>query len=153
MYEITRVTRQCSLDSLNPELSKAIRAHIAYFQLGDIESSVTICCETTSTRQKKGLFPGKETTVTSALITPQWLIWSNGTSKKHSTGSAQLRNIDVRDYEATAMYNINPDAGLNITGRYTDVTQQGEVFIGLSPEADGQLFRAALREAISNALK
>ena len=46
------------------------------------------------------------------------------------------------------MYKLMPDEGINITGRYTDVTQQGMSFIGLGSEPAAQKFRQALHEAV-----
>jgi hypothetical protein len=68
-----------------------------------------------------------------------------------AAGTAQLKQIDVRDYRTTAQGAITPDQGLNITGRYTDKNKTGITFIVL--EADGQRFRQILDEALRNAAK
>ena len=65
--------------------------------------------------------------------------------------SALLRNIDAHDFENTAMYKVNPDSGMNITGRYTDVTKQGQSFIGLGSDPAGKKFRQVLHHAIQKA--
>ena len=67
--------------------------------------------------------------------------------------SARIGDIDARDFENTAMYKIMPDSGVDVTGRYTDVTQQGMSFIGLGPEPAGQKFRQLLHETIKKAGK
>ena len=133
MNTYTRSTRECTFTNLRPELVVGIRKHIENYKLKDIESSLLICCETTSTTQKTGFFTnGSKTTVTGMLVTTQLLIWTNGKKKdKPLVRSALLRNIDAQDFENTAMYRVNPDSGMNITGRYTDVTKQGQAFIGL----------------------
>jgi hypothetical protein len=80
------------------------------------------------------------------------LIWTNGKKRdKLIVRSALLRNIDVQDFENTAMYRVNPDSGMNITGRYTDVTQQGQAFIGLGTDPGGEKFRQMLQLAIQKA--
>ena len=65
--------------------------------------------------------------------------------------SALLRNIYVQDFENTAMYRVNPDSGINIYARYTDVTKQGQSFIGLGTDPAGEKFRLALQHAIQKA--
>ena len=142
----TRVTRECTFRELAPPIISAIRAHIAEYGLNNPEPDIMICCETTTTREKRGLF-GKstETTISGVFLTPQWLVWS-GT--KEGTGSAQLKHIDVHDFADSAMYAISPDLGLNITGRYTNHNQTGQVFIGLASGSSGQKFRDMLHKAI-----
>jgi len=152
MSDYVRTTRECSLDELSPELAKAIRAQVAAYQLDTNESAALICIESTATKKKKGLFGGGEIVHTGVLLTPKWLIWAAGkNNEKPAVISARLRDIQAQDYEKSAMYNIMPDDGINITGRYTDVTQQGMSFIGLGPEPAGPKFRQALHEAIEKA--
>jgi len=148
----TRTTRECSLDNLNPALRAAMRANAAQYQLGDLEPDVLMCCETTSIHQKKGMFGGADTTLSAVFVTPKWLIWADSTDQNHAgAGSAELRLIDVRDYETTAMNAIAPDLGLNITGRYTDRNKTGMTFIVLGSGPDGQKFRQVLGEALNKA--
>ncbi len=54
MGDFLRTTRESMINNLNPVLVATIRAHIEKYELGDIDSSALICCETTSTKQKKG---------------------------------------------------------------------------------------------------
>jgi len=148
-----RSTRECTFADLHPELATAIRRHTDTYELGDIEATLLICCETTSTTTKMGIFTnGSESTVTGMLVTAQLLIWTNGKQKdKPVVRSALLRNIDVQDFENTAMYQVRPDSGVNITGRYTDVTKQGQTFLGLGSDPAGEKFRQVLQLAIQRA--
>src|SRR6266487_5923718 len=101
MGDYLRATRECTLGSLNPILAATIRAHIERYELGDVDASALICCETTSTKQKKGLFGGKaEVILTGMILTPQWLIWASG-KENEAPGvlSARLRDVRVQDYE------------------------------------------------------
>lgn len=150
MNAYNRSTRECSFADLHPEMGTAIHKHLEKHKLGDIESSLLICCETTSTAQKRGLFSnGSEITITGMMVTAQLLIWTNGKKReKPIVRSALLRNIEVQDFENTAMYQVNPDSGMNITGRYTDVTKQGQAFIGLGTDPAGEKFRQVLQHAI-----
>ena len=148
----TRTTRECSLDSLPAEIVAAIRSHIEQYKLGDIESSILICCETISSEKKAGLFRSStETTVSANLITPSLLIIAEKKeNEKPGVISGQLKNLNVQNFEDSAMFKINPDTGLNITGRYSDVTRQGTAFIGLGTGPAAEKFRKILREAIQN---
>ena len=153
MNAYARSTRECTFGDMLPELAAAIRKHIATYKLGDVEASLLICCETTSTHQKTGLFAnGDETTITGMFVTTKLLVWisRNGKDKPVVT-SALLRNIDAHDFENTAMYQVDPDSGINISGRYTDVTKQGQSFIGLGSDPAGEKFRQVLQHAIQKA--
>jgi hypothetical protein len=155
MNATTRRTRACPIDALDEELKAAIRAHAEKFKLGDIESDVLMCCETISVHQRKGLLGGIKTTLSAVYVTPKWLVWAESTGRNDvAAGTAQLKEIDVRDYHSTAHAAeraITPDQGLNITGRYTDKNRTGITFIVLGAEADGQRFRQILNEALRKA--
>ena len=151
MGDYLRTTRECTFGSLNPILTASVRAHIEKYELGDIEASVLICCETTSTRKKKGLFGGKtEVFLTGMVLTPQWFIWASGKENAALGGhSARLRDVRVQDYEKSDMYKLVQDTGLNISGLRTDSADTGSIFIGLGPEPAAQKFRDMLKEAIT----
>jgi len=155
MNAYTRSTRECKFGELPPRLVAAIRMHADTFKLADIEASPLICCETTSKRQKTGLFAnGADTTISGMFVTSQLLVWTRGTEKgqaKPDVMSALLRNIDAHDFENTAMYKVKPDSGMTITGRYTDVTKQGQSFIGLGSDPAGEKFRQILQHSIQKA--
>jgi hypothetical protein len=149
MGDYLRTTRECTLDDLQPLLVAAIRGHIEKYELGDVEESALMCCETTSTKKKKGLFGGKaEVILTGVVITPQWLIWAGGKeNEKAGVLSARLQNLRVEDYEKANMYKMIPDTGLSVFGFQT-ANDLGSVFIGLGSEPAAQKFRDMLKEAI-----
>ena len=153
MGEYQRTTHECSLGSMHPGLAASIRAHIQKFELGDIEVSALMCCETVSTRQKKGLFGSKdEVVLTGVLLTPEWLVWATGKENDPpDVLSARLRDIHVQDYETSDMYKMIADSGLNIRGLRTSATRLGVTFIGLGPEAAADKFRELLKDAIEKA--
>jgi hypothetical protein len=145
----SRKTRVCTLDTLDEALKNAIRAHAAKYGLDDLESDILMCCETLSVRRTHWLLGGIKTTLSAVYITPKWLVWAESSGRNEAAaGTAQLSQIDVRDYGATTQYAITPDQGLNITGRYTDKNRTGITFIVLDAEADGQKFRDVLQEAL-----
>jgi len=151
MGEYQRTTRLCTLASMSSALATAIRSHIEKHELGDAEKSALICCETTSTKQKKGLLGGKPEVIrTGVLLSPQWLIWATG-KENEAPGvlSARLRDIRAQDYEKSDLYKLMPDSGINISGLRTDPVALGSAFIGLGPEPAAQAFRTALKDALA----
>lgn len=150
MNKITRTTHSCAIADLDASLRARIQAHISQYELGDIESDVLFCCETISVWYKRNILGTKtETSVSAAYVTPKWLVWADSTSRNDaSVGSAQLKQIDVNDYETTAMFPIAPDHGINVTGRYTDKNKTGMTFIVLGPDSAGDNFRKILEEAM-----
>lgn len=154
MNTATRRTRACTIEALDGELKAAIRAHGTKFGLEDIESNILMCCETITVHHKKGFLGGIRTTLSAVYATPKWLVWADSSGRNDVAAvTAQLNQIDVRDYRSTAQYVIVPDQGLNITGRYTDKNKTGITFIVLEAEADGQKFRQVLDEAGRNAAR
>jgi hypothetical protein len=136
------------VEDLDPSLRAAIRQHLEKYKLGDLEAESVMCTETTSVRQKQGLFGKAEHTLSAAFVTPQWLVWADSTDRNAAgAGSARLTQIEVHNFETSAMGTIAPDEGLNITGRYTDSNKTGITFIALASGPDGQKFRQVLREA------
>jgi len=153
MGDYLRTTRGSTLDDLAPALLAAIRAHVEKYELGDIDASALVCCETISTKPKKGLFGGKgDIILTGVVLTPECLIWATG-RENESPGvlSARLRDLQVQDYENSGMYKMIPDAGLNIFGLRTDAVDLGTAFIGLGPEPAAQKFRTMVKEALAKA--
>jgi hypothetical protein len=151
MADNTRVTRECSMEDMTPVLSAAIRAHIAEYKMDGIESSIQMCTETESTQKKKGVFGGSEKAIQGVILAGEWLAWAESLGgKRASAGSARLTQIEMRDYESTTMFGIVPDSGVNLTGRFSDASQAGQLFIALDPGLAGKKFRELLREAIKN---
>ena len=151
MADNVRVTRECAVKDLDKALGAAIQAHLAEYQMAEIESSTLMCCETVSTQKKKSVFGGSEKAIQAVLLTKKMLVWAEKISgKTTSAGSAKLDQIDMRDYESTAMFDVISDSGVNITGRYTDSKQTGQLFIALDDGPAGKKFRELLREAIKS---
>ena len=150
----TRKTRACTLDTLDEELKAGIRSHGTKFGLKDLETDILMCCETITIHAKRGFFGGIKTTLSAVYVTPKWLVWVDSSGRNDAAaGTAQLKQIDVRDYRTTAQGAITPDQGLNITGRYTDKNKIGITFIVLEAGGDGQKFRQILDEALRNVAK
>ena len=151
MGDWKRATRECTLDSMRPELSVAIRKHVEKYNLGDILSTPTMCIETTSEKIKKGLFGGGETIYMGAALTKGWLVWaSGGTKAPYGTLSARLGQITVQDYAKSEFAKLIPDTGLNINGLYTDSSEAASACIGLEENAAGIKFREAVIAAVQS---
>lgn len=148
MDTTTRITRECALNDLDPTLRDALRAHAVQHQMGDLENTVLMCCETTSVRKPGGLFGGTQNSISAALVTPKWLIWADSSNRNDAgIGGAELLQIDIHDYASTAMFAIAPDMGLNVSGRFTSSQKTGRTFIALDTGPAGTKFRQVLEEA------
>ena len=152
MGEYQRVTKECTLESMRPELAKAIQAHIERYELEGVVENILICCETISTKEKKGLFGRKaETVLGGVILTPKWLI-SAGRKENEKAGalSARSQELRVEDYEKTKMYQMIEDTGVNVDGfRTGQETGSGSVFIGLGTEPAAKRFREMLKQAMA----
>ncbi|RIK28925.1 MAG: hypothetical protein DCC56_14705 [Anaerolineae bacterium] len=154
MSDWKRTTREVPFESLRPELTQAIRTHIEKYNLGDILSDARMCIQTDSEKIKKGLFGGAEIVYTGAVVTPRWLIWAtSGTKTTTAVLSAQLNDIVVQDYAESSFAKLIPDSGLNVSGRFTDGSDNGLTFIGLDDGAAGKQFKQVVIEAAQNAKK
>ena len=152
MREYRRVTKECSLESMRPELAEAIKAHIERYELEGVIENILIGCETISTKEKKSLF-GKKTEVEigGVILTSKWLIWAGGKEgERVGVLSARLQDLRVQDYEKTKMYQMIEDTGVNVDGFKTgQEIGSASVFIGLGNEPAAKRFREMLKEAIA----
>lgn len=120
--------------------------------MNDLEADILMCCETLSVRQRRGFWRGIRTTLSTVYVTPKWLVWADSTDRSDANvGGSQLICVDLWDDQATTNSPIASDQGLNITGRYTDETKTGIVFIVLDSNLDARKFRQVLEEELSKA--
>lgn len=149
MGDYTRTTRECTLDSMRPDIASAMRAHVEKYNLGDILSKPVLCIETTSIKAKKGLFGKAETIHTGAVLTSGWLVWASGAdSTSIGVLSARLGQVTVQDYARSSFAQLVPDTGLNVNGLYTDASEPASAFIGLEENAAGRKFKEAVIAAV-----
>lgn len=148
MGEYRRSTRETNISNLNPKAAEFLKAHSEKYELGNIESSVLYCCETTSVKEIKKLFKTKtETTVCSIILTPKFLIWATIINDETPVVmSAGVKDIQIQDYEKSEFYKLIQDSGINLKGIYTDVVNPGNTFIGLGSEQAAFKFRNMLKE-------
>ncbi|MFK7800887.1 MAG: hypothetical protein AB8G95_04590 [Anaerolineae bacterium] len=149
MNNYKRVTRECTLDDIEDELSLAIRASLEAKGLEGVEHNSIICIETTSTRQQKKLLRlYTETILSGVLLTPEWLIYAVGKANEWpEVLSTRLTNLRVEAYEKSNMHAVIPDTGLNIYGIQSG-SEIGTIFIGLGTEPAAQRFRNEIDKAL-----
>ncbi len=142
MSDWKRTTKELGFENLRPELLQAINRHIEKYNLGEILSDALMCVQTDSEKIKKGLFGGAEVVYAGAVVTPRWLVWAtSGTKTQTSASSAQLNDVTIQDYAESSFANMIPDSGLNVSGRFTDASDDGLIFIGLDDNAAGAKFK------------
>ena len=156
MGDYNRSTAEINFANISPDILQAIHKYIELHNLGDILNGVTNCIVSTSEKVKKGLFsgPGPKLLVETALLTNRWLILADRVDQNAVfIKSMQLQDIVVEDYEKSLFYSKIPDTGLNITGRFTDASEQGMIFLPLGKDAAGEVFKEALIRATQEAKK
>jgi hypothetical protein len=161
MGEWNRSTRECTLESITPELNAAIQAHIETYNLGSVLNEYQMCIETASQKKKKGLFGGSgdQSVLVVAILTPVWLVWAvRGDRSGTAALSARLDELVVADYATTPGYKLLPDTGIEVTGVFTgrvgmEGNQRVSMFIGLGEEPAAQEFKEALIRAIHDIKK
>ena len=91
---------------------------------------------------------------TGAVITPRWLVWvTNGTKTKPAVLSAQLNDVIVQDYAQTEFAKMISDSGINVTGKFTEVSENSTAFIGLDESPTGIKFKEIVIKAVQDAKK
>lgn len=154
MSDWKRTTKEVGFENLRPELSQAINEHIEKYNLGEILSDVLMCVQTDSEKIKKGLFGGAEAVYTGAVVTPRWLVWAtSGTKTQSSAASAQWTDVTIQDYAQSSFAKMIPDSGLNVSGRFTDASENGLVFIALEENAAGVRCKEIALKAAQDAKK
>jgi hypothetical protein len=149
MSDWTRKTREVWFESLLSEMIAAINKHIEQYNLGPILSDSIMCIQTDSVKAKKGLFGREETVYTGAVITPRCLVWgTSGTKTETTVLSAQLIDIVVQDYAQSQFAKLSPDSGMNLTGKFTDVSENSTAFIGLGEGATGEIFKETVIKVV-----
>ena len=156
MGEYIRSTTEINFANISPDILQAIHKYIELHNLGDILNGVTNCIVSTSEKVKKGLFsgPGPKLLVETAILTNRWLILADRVDQNAVfIKSMQLQDIVIEDYEKSLFYSKIPDTGLNITGRFTDASEQGMIFLPLGKDIAGDTFKEALIHAAQEAKK
>jgi hypothetical protein len=149
-----RTTTEVPLAGLRPEMVPAIRNHLERYNLGEVLSDTLMTVQTDSEKVRKGLFGGAETVYTGMVITPRWLVWAiSGPKTQTAVLSAQLRDIVVQDYAETQFAKMIPDTGIQISGHFTDASDNVSAFLGLDDRTAGRKFKELVIQAAQDAKK
>ena len=154
MSEWKRSTRELSFDQLPDLMKTEIDRHIELYNLGGILSGALMCIHSNATKAKAGLFGAAEINQMGVVLTPRWLVWAiSGTETPPSALSALLQEIVVQDYADTPFAKMVPDSGVQVNGKFTDVSESASVFIGLEENEAGRKFKELLVNAVQEAKK
>jgi hypothetical protein len=152
MSDYNRITRECPVSQLHPELLLTVQRYFQEHKLGDLETETLMCCETISTKKNFGkldtvLKGAEDTTIhMGMLLTSQWLIWvRRGDHSGILLTAANLKEIQVRSYVSI----LPKDTGLEIFGYIGDASGQVRGYVGLGTELAAQKFCEEVRKAIS----
>lgn len=154
MSDWKRSTREISFEQLPPVMQAEIHKHIDLYNLGDILSDALMCIQSDAEKAKKGLLDAAESNHMGVVLTPRWLIWVvNGTKTPAATLSALLQDIVVQEYADTPFARMVPDSGIQVNGKFTDMTENASAFIGLEDNAVGRKFKDLVIGAVQDAKK
>ena len=154
MSDWKRSTREIPFENVDRELRAEVQKHVELYNLGDILSDTLMSIQTDSEKAKKGLFGSAEINHTIAILTPRWLLWVvSGTKTKAAVLSAQLRDVVIEDYANTPFAKLVPDSGIQVSGRFTDVSENASAFIGLENNAAGKKFKQWIIDAVQESKK
>ncbi len=153
MSDWKRSTRELSWDQLPDDIQAEIQKHIELYHLGDILSDALMCIETNSEKPKKGLFGSAQSVRQCAVLTPRWLLWVVHDGKSPATLSALLKDVVVQDYADTPFVKMVPDSGIQVNGKFTDVSENVSAFLGLEDNAAGSKFKDIVIRAVQDAKK
>lgn len=154
MSDWKRTTKEVPFEALPSEMKAAINGYIEQYNLGPILSDALMCIQTDSEKPKKGLFGSADATSVGAVVTPRWLVWVASRSKTPAAVlSAQLRNVTIQDYAATPFMKMVPDAGIQVNGMFTAISENANAFIGLEEGSAGRKFKEIVIQAAQDAKK
>lgn len=154
MSDWKRVTKEIPFESLRPEMVAAIKKHIEQYNLDALLTDTLMCIQTDSEKIKKPLFGSAEIVYTGAVITTRWLVWAvSGTKTQTAVLSTQLGDVVVQDYAQTQFAKMVPDSGMQVSGRFTDVAENGSAFIGLDGSSAALKFKETVLKAVQDAKK
>jgi hypothetical protein len=154
MSDWKRTSKESEFENLRPEMVNAIKGHVEQYNLGTILLEVLMCVQTDSQRVKKPLFGSAEIVYTGIVLTPRWLVWAvSGTKTQTAVLSAQLRDVVVQDYSQTQFAKLIADSGLEVSGRFTDASENASAFLGIDDGLVGRKFKEAAIHAAQNARK
>ena len=154
MSDWKRTAKEVPFEGLQPEMVTAIQRHLEQYNLGSVLSDALMCVQTDSEKAIKGLFGSTESVSMGIVVTPHWLVWAiRGTKTQLAVLSAQLRDVVVQDYAQTQFAKMIPDTGIQVSGRFTDASENISAFIGADDGPAGKKFKEILIQAVQDSKK
>ena len=154
MSDWKRSTREVLFENLASDIRAEIQKHIELYNLGDILTDTLMMIQTDSEKVKKGLFGSAELNHVAAILTSRWLVWVvSGTKSKIALLSAQLRDVVIEDYARTPFAKMIADSGIQVSGRFTDVSENASAFIGLEENEVGNKFKELVIQTVQQSRK
>lgn len=151
MSDWKRSTREVSFEQFPSEIRAAIEKHIERYNLGDVLSDVLMGIETNSEKAKTGIFGSAQTVSQFAIVTPRWLVWVVKDGKSPSAFSALLNDVVIQDYAETPLMKMVNDSGIQVNGKFTDVSENVSAFLGLEENAAGDKFKDLVIRVVQDA--
>lgn len=155
MGDYNRSTKEIAFGDVPANVIQSVRTYIEKHSLGDILANPVMCIVSTSEKIKKGLFgggPGPKILIQTVILTDRWLILADNVDQNALyIKSMQLRDITVEDYEKSSFHAMIPDTGMNVSGRFTDASENGTIFLPLGGDAAGEKFKSVLIESVQKA--
>ncbi len=143
MSDYIRTTRECPVNQIHPDLSKAILEYFQTHQLGDVEARLFLCCETISEKKNPGtlatLLNGDMDNLIhlAIVLTPEWLIWArNGDHSGTIVTGAKLTVIYVKAFVTRR----SKDMELEVSGFIADTKEYVRGNLRMGPELAAQTF-------------
>ncbi|NJN80329.1 MAG: hypothetical protein HC797_07580 [Anaerolineales bacterium] len=156
MGDYNRSTKEISFEQIPSDVIQAVQKYIELHNLEDILKNVSQCIVSTNDKIKKGLFggPGPNLLVQTVILTDRWLILADRVDQNAVyIKSMQLADVVVTDYQKTQFHGVIPDSGMNITGRFTEASEPGTIFMPLGEDEAGDKFKEALITSVQEAKK
>jgi hypothetical protein len=136
--EYTRSTRVCRYDEMKPAFRNSIRVYAEEYKLGDVESEILNCFETTNL--KKGFLGKIKTSFTEICITKKYLFFGIFTEKdEKGVGAAAWSDIsEIREWKDSEMGKLIDESGVEMFGFLYRSSRRGTWFIGLGNDDAGK---------------
>ena len=151
MSSFILTTRECPAGQLQPVLYRAIQDFSQAHAVGDLDSSVLFCCETTASRPTPGsiaaLLDGNPDTAThlAVIVTPEWLIWARtGDKTGLLAAGARLKGLQVKTFVSKHSKNME----LEVSAFLGDPREFVRGSLELGPEPAAQKFCEEVMQAV-----
>jgi hypothetical protein len=153
MSNYIRTTRERFFSHLELPLSQAIREYFQAHRLGDPETDIRLCCETTAERRPAGklasLLDGYPDTTLHlvTLLTDEWFVWGRVGDKSGTLVTGiRLKGLQAK---AFTMKRTN-DMQLEVTGFIGDTKDYVRGNLEMGPEPAAQKFCDVVLQAVKS---